>query len=151
MVYKCCILSGFIASGSYRSGIADTVGGGLWCNVRTLQFTIIWFTFSNQLFGLHSPINYLVYTLQSIIWFTLSNKLFGLHSQSKFIFLLAGSKETIIVPFNPARWRQEPKALVLSNNLNIYIELRRLGVPLRRGGGGSPSALGLKFVVRHRQ
>ena len=25
---------------------------------------------------------------------------------------LAGSRETIIVPFNPAKWRQEPKALV---------------------------------------
>ena len=25
---------------------------------------------------------------------------------------LAGSRETIIVPFNPTRWRQEPKALV---------------------------------------
>ena len=59
--------------------------------------------YSLQLFGLRSQISYLVYTLQSIIWFTLSNKLFGSHSQSKFIFLLAGSRETIIVPCNPAR------------------------------------------------
>ena len=32
---------------------------------------------------------------------------------------LAGSRETIIVPFNPARWRREPKVLV---QLKICLE-----------------------------